>query len=60
MGLFDDFLDAIIESPGKIVEGTVETVARVPEAGIKTVQGALKGAEKALEKLEETVDELID
>jgi hypothetical protein len=35
---------------------TFETVARVPEAGIKVVTGAIEGVEKGIEKVEKSLD----
>jgi hypothetical protein len=43
MGFFDDLIDAAIGAPGKILEKTVETVVRVPEAGVKVAKGAVDG-----------------
>lgn len=56
MGLFDDLIDTAVNLPGKVVEKTVETVARVPEAGIKIVTGAVEGVEKGIRKVEKSLD----
>lgn len=56
MGLFDDIIDTVIEMPGKVLEKTVETVVRVPEVGIKAVQGITEGVESGVEKVAKSLD----
>jgi hypothetical protein len=58
MGLFDileDVIDAAIELPGKVLETTVETVVRIPEVGIKAVEGVVTGVEKGIEKVDKAI-----
>lgn len=59
MGLFDDLVDLVVETPGKIMETAVETVARVPEVGVNIVEGTISGVEKGIEKVDEVVDKLL-
>ena len=57
MSFLDKLIDDVIDLPGKVVESTVETVLRVPEAGGKCVSGALDGVIKALEKASKSLEE---
>ena len=59
MGLFDlfeDVVDLVVETPGKIIETSIETVVRVPEVGINIVKGAIQGVEKGIEKIDDTLN----
>ena len=58
MGLFDfieDAIDVAIDLPGKVVETAVETITRIPEVGIKVVEGAIDGVEKGIEKIDDAL-----
>jgi hypothetical protein len=57
MSFLDKLIDDVIDLPGKVVEGTVETVLRVPEAGGKCVSGALDGVIRALEKASKSLED---
>ena len=58
MGLFD-FIEGVIdvaaELPGAIIETSVETVVRLPEVGIKVVEGAISGVEKGIDKIDDAL-----
>lgn len=56
MGLFDDIIDTVVNLPGKVVEKTIETAVRVPEAGVKIITGAIDGVEKGVKKVEKSLD----
>lgn len=56
MGLFDDLIDTVVDLPGKVIKKGVETVARVPEAGVKVVIGAVEGVEKGVKGIEKSLD----
>ena len=56
MGLFDDIFDEIIDLPGKVLEAGCEAVTRLPEMGIKAVEGVVKGVEKGVEKTMDAID----
>ncbi len=56
MGLFDD----LINLPGKILETGAEAITRIPEAGIKAVEGTVKGVVKGMEKRGDAIDKLTD
>jgi hypothetical protein len=60
MGFFDDLIDAVVDTPAKVVEKTAETVTRIPEAGIKAVDGLAKGVEKGVTKTAEEAESLLD
>ena len=63
MGMFDFIgdiveagLDVAIKAPGKVLEVTAETVVRLPEVGVRAVQGLADGVEKGAEKLSKAID----
>lgn len=56
MGWLDNIIETVIETPGKIIEKTAETIVRIPEVGIKAVGGAIEGIEKGVKKVEKSLD----
>lgn len=56
MGFFDDLIDL----PGKVLETGFEVVTRIPEAGIKAAEGAVKGVVKGVEKTLDTIENIGD
>lgn len=56
MGLFDDLLDAVVTLPGAVVEVAAEAIVRVPEVGIKVVQGVVNGVESGIDKVSKALD----
>lgn len=49
-------IDAAIKAPGQLAEAAAETVARLPEAGVRVVDGATRGAERGLERTADALD----
>lgn len=56
--LFGDALDGMVKAPGKILEAGAEAVTRIPEVGIKAVEGLVKGIEKGVEKVGDAFDKV--
>lgn len=56
MGLFDELIDTVVDLPGNVIKNTVATVIRVPEVGIKAVDGAIKGVEEGIRAVEKSLD----
>ena len=56
MGFFDELIDL----PGKILETGAEAITRIPEVGIKAVEGTVKGIAKGVEKTMDTIEKIGD
>ena len=53
------WLDDLVDLPGKVVEKAAETVTRIPEAGVKTVEGLCNGIDKGIKKVDKALDKHI-
>ena len=56
MGFFDELIDL----PGKILETGAEAITRIPEIGIKAVEGTVKGVVKGVEKTVDAIEGIGD